>query len=107
MLREIDRNDWSDFFESFTLQHARWLVSVDDERESLPLEGIIARDDHIVVTLGGDVRHHRRISIDAARVDVAQSGGADEGLAIESKEGHITRLRFRAPAAPELVDGVV
>ena len=107
MLREIEKSDWSGFFESFTLQHSRWLVSVDDERDTLPLEGIVSRDGHIVVTLGGDVRHHRRISIDAERVSVAQTGGVDEGLSIESKDGHLTRLRFRSPAAPELVDGVV
>lgn len=106
MIREIERNEWDRFFESFTLQHGRWLVSVDDEKEALPLEGIVARDGNVVITLGGDIRHHRRISIDAARVDVRQSAGADEALAIESQDGHVTRLHFRSPMPADVVDGV-
>ncbi len=107
VLRDIDKNEWARFFESFTLQHDHWLVSVDDDREVLPLEGIIARDGQISIHLGRDVRHHRRIVIDAARVSVLQDGAVDAGVAITSKNRHVTRLRFRSPMPPELVDGVV
>ena len=89
------------------MQHGHWLVSVDGERESMPLAGIIARDDgRVTITLGGDISHHRRITIDAAAVRVHQSGGADEGVDIDSTDGHTTSLRFRSPMPPELVDGV-
>jgi len=106
VIRDIERNDWGRWFESFTLAHDHWLVHVDGERDSIPLEGIIVRDTTITITLGGDIRHHRRIVIDAARVTVQQTGGVDEGVAIESADGHVTRLRFRSPMPPELVDGV-
>lgn len=107
MQRDIERNDWARFFESFTMQHDHWLVSVDGERDTLPLEGITARDDgRITITLGGDISHHRRIVIDAARVRVDQEGGVDQGVAIESADGHTTRLAFRSPMPPELVDGI-
>lgn len=100
MQREIARNDWVRFFETFTTQHDHWLVSVDGERDALPLEGITARDDgRLTVTLGGTISHHRRIVIDAARVLVEQKDGVDEGVAIESADGHLTWLKFRAPAA--------
>lgn len=100
MQREIARNDWARFFETFTMQHDHWLVSVDGERDALPLEGITARDDgRLTVTLGGTISHHRRIVIDAARVLVEQKDGVDEGVAIESTDGHLTWLKFRAPAA--------
>ncbi len=104
--REIERNDWARFLESFTMQHDHWLVTVDGEGEPLPLEGLVARDGHIVVHLGADIRHHRRIVIDAARVTLQQEAGIDEGLDITSADGHTTRLRFRSPMPPELVDGV-
>ena len=105
--KDIHRDDWARFFESFTLQHDHWLVSVDGEKETLPLEGITTRDDgNVVITLGGDISHHRRIVIDATRVSVQQSGGVDEGVAIEAADGHVTRLRFRSPMPPELVDGI-
>ena len=104
--KDIARDDWARFFESFTLQHDHWLVSVDGESESLPLEGIVARDSRVDIHLGGDISHHRRITIDAARVLVVQEGGVDEGVIIESADGHTTQLRFRSPMPPELVDGV-
>lgn len=106
MIKEIEHNDWGRFFESFTLAHDHWLVHVDGENDSLPLEGIVVRDHQITITLGGDISHHRRIVIDAARVSVQQSGGVDEGVAIESADGYTTRLRFRSPMPPELVDGI-
>jgi hypothetical protein len=106
VIREIEPGEWSAFFESFTLQHARWLVEIDAENESMPLEGITARDGHIVITLGGDISHHRRITIDGRSVKVLETGGVVEGLAVESSDGHITRLRFRTAMPPELVDGV-
>ena len=99
MLKEIERNDWGRFFESFTMTHDHWLVHVDGEKESLPLEGITVRDTRIVIHLGGDIRHHRIITVDAARVTVEQSGGTDEAVAVESTDGHTTRLRLRAPAS--------
>jgi len=105
--KDITRDDWARFFESFTMQHDQWLVSVDGEREAMPLEGIVARDGLIVVHLGRDISHHRRITIDAARVLVQQSGVVDEGVVIESADGHVTRLQFRSPMPPELVDGIV
>lgn len=106
MIRDIESKDWPSFFESFTLAHDHWLVEVDGEKESLPLEGIIVRDGRIDIHLGADVSHHRRIAIDAERVSVQQTGGVDEGVAIVSKDGHTTRLRFRSPMPPELVDGI-
>ncbi len=96
--REIDRNDWPGFFESFTMQHDHWLVAVDGENQTLPLEGIVAREDLITIRLGGDIAHHRRITIDAVRVVVQQRDGVDQGVAIQSRDGHTTRLAFRAPA---------
>lgn len=107
MVRDIEPSEWTTFLESFTMQHDHWLVRVDDEKETLPLEGLLARDGVITVHLGSDLRHHRVITIDAARVTVLQTGGADEGLAIEARNGAITRLRFRSAVAPELVDGIL
>lgn len=96
MQRTIARTEWPAFFESFTQEHDHWLVSVDGERDSLPLEGLIARDDgRVTITLGGDISHHRRIVIDAASVKV---DGND--VEIESVDKHVTRLALRSGAAP-------
>lgn len=92
MQKTIERSDWPSFFENFTLQHDHWLASVDGERESLPLEAIIARDDgRVTITLGGDISHHRRIVIDAAAVRAGEND-----VEIESTDKHVTRLALRA-----------
>jgi hypothetical protein len=91
MQKTIDRAEWPAFFESFTRQHDHWLVSVDGERDSLPLADIVARDDgRINIILGDDISHHRRIVIDAALVRA--DGDAVE---IESADRHVTRLALR------------
>ena len=97
MFKEIARDDWARFFESFTMTHAHWLVHVDGENDALPLEGIAARDGKIVIHLGADLRHHRVITIDGATVSVQRTGGADEDVAITSADGHTTRLRLVRP----------
>ncbi len=106
VIRTIERNDWARFFESFTLQHDHWLVSVDGERDTLPLEGIVARESHITIHLGRDIQHHRVITIDAKDVRVEQDNGVDQGVEIESTDNRVTRLTFRSPMPPELVDGI-
>ena len=97
MQKTIERNDWPRFFDSFTQQHDHWLVSVDGEKETLPLETLTARDDgRVTITLGGDISHLRRIVIDAAKVRVTQEGGVDQGVDIEDTDGRLTRLTFAA-----------
>jgi hypothetical protein len=107
VLRTIDRNDWDHFFASFTTAHDHWLVHVDGENASLPLEAILVRGPIITITLGGDISHHRRIVIDAAAISVQQSGGVDESVSIQSNDGHTTRLRFRSPMPPRPLDVTV
>jgi hypothetical protein len=91
MQRTIARGEWHSFFESFTAEHHHWMAGVDGERDSLPLESIIARDTgRITITLGGDISHHRKIVIDAASVRVDEND-----IEIESTDKHVTRLSLR------------
>jgi hypothetical protein len=95
VLKPVDRNDWPGYFEAFTQRHAGWLVSVDGEKGTMPLDTIVARDDgRIVIHLGNDVAHHRIITIDAAIVRTAPNV-----LEIESTDGHRTHLETTAPRA--------
>ena len=93
------------------MQHDAWLVRVDSTDgtlEEAPLEGITARDGEIVITTGRDSHLHRRLVVPAPRrVELNETGGVDYGLTIESDGGTLTRLRFRTPMPPELVDGAL
>ena len=97
MSKEIERNDWGRFFETFTQSHDHWLVHVDGETDTLPLETITSRDGKIIIHLGADISHHRVITIDGASVSVQQSGGEDESVTIQSADGHTTQLRLVRP----------
>jgi hypothetical protein len=93
LLKPLERNDWPTYFESFTREHAGWLVSVDGEKATMPLERVIAREGgRIVIHLGNDLAHHRIITMDAANVRAAEGI-----LQIDSTDGHRTHLALSAP----------
>lgn len=117
MTRELPDTEWESFLTSFTMQHDRWLVTVESlrgadrriEAENKPLEGITARlgasePREIVVTVGS----HRRFTLDdPVRLRVESQGGVDQALQIEQADGTVTRVAFRSAIAPELVDGLL
>src|SRR5687768_13282965 len=121
VVRELPNTEWESFLESFTLQHDHWLVSVERLRDGnrhvaakdQPLEGVAAHlrasgPREIVITVGGSAESHERFSVgEPTRVRVESDGGVDTGLQIEDGAGAITRVAFRSPIAPELVDGVM
>jgi len=120
MKRELAEPEWEQFLTSFTMQHDRWLVTVEllrgQQREietrDEPLEGLTIRTDggnrrEIVVTTGGAAGRHNHFVIDDPRhVRVASENGVDQALEIEESGGDVTRIAFRSAIAPELVDGI-
>ncbi|MGE5645086.1 MAG: DUF5335 family protein [Acidobacteriota bacterium] len=111
--REIPRDQWRTFFDSFSKDHEGWITTVElvgedipgDQIEALelPLVGIScdakgSEADSIEVTIASDPSDEfTHIVHDAARVqfDPNYSGGR-EALEIESSEGDKTILTFRA-----------
>ncbi len=120
---EIPRNEWSSFLDSFSRRHEGWLSTLeltpaDDARgveaRNKPLVGVTAeqKDNEplsIWIVLGertGDHVAHR--IVDPQRVALRRNDeGHDQGLDIGATGGASARIRFRAPAAPETLDGVV
>lgn len=96
MARDIERDDWSRFLEAFAREHHHWPVRVDEEKASLPLEGIDVREARIDIHLGAGISHHRRIVIEAGRVSVETEPG-HESLTLVAADGPTTTLRFRSP----------
>jgi hypothetical protein len=119
--REIQRNEWVSFFNSFSSRHRGWLVTVEimdpeigDQTEvrDLPLEGITAElnergPDQIEILVGNRAdRHVSNAVVDPKQVWLKSSDeGADEVLEIKG-ENETVLIRFRSAMLPELVDAL-
>lgn len=120
--KEIPKDEWTEFFDSFSRQHEGWLVNLEifgpeigaqvEERE-LALEGITNEWDEtegntIMIMTGIKPDDHITHSIARpTQVSLEQTDeGADAALAIKSDDGTTTLLRFRAAVLPEMVDAV-
>jgi hypothetical protein len=119
--QEIDRGEWISFLDKFSREHHGWHVDVEIvsegqkrvEAENVPLEGVSSdhlndRDERVYVELGDVAKMQRTHSITTPRrVCFLQTRtGQHLGLEIEAADGTRTVVRFRAPAAPEMLDNV-
>ena len=118
---EIPPEEWIAFFNSFSRQHEGWLASVKvtlgneqkwEVRErklaGISSDHLTARDEIYIAIdrdQGGNLTHPIRSPMKVAfRRDLE---GAHEGIDITAADGTITSIRFRIPARPETLDGVV
>jgi hypothetical protein len=121
-MREIPRDEWVEFLDSFSRQHEGWMVTVEVfgaeigaqvEAEELTLEGITAdlKDGENVISVIVGKRPTEHITHNIAQptsIRIEQTeGGADMALQIESGDGMTTLVRFRSAVLPEMVDGIV
>ena len=120
--KQIPKNEWSGFFDSFSRMHQGWLVNLQIagpeigaqmEQRELALKGITdewhqTEGDTIMIMSGVERDDHITHSIvRPTQVSLQQTDdGADAGLAIKSDDGTTTLLWFRSPVLSELVDAV-
>jgi hypothetical protein len=102
--RDIPRREWPEFLAEFGRRHRSWLSSIDGPMRVVdePLESLAAEDGAVLVRLRS--REPLRIDAQALRVELTERG-EELGLDLESERG-VTRLRFRAAALPEELDGI-
>jgi hypothetical protein len=121
---EVPPDDWDRFLETFGNQHAGWLVNVfrcpggkkfekSMQVTGRPLEHITvdwkAPRPEVQISVAG---YDKEVVIyrvpEPKRLILKQdSSGAHQGLDILSAEGTVTSMRFRLPARPETLDGVL
>ena len=120
--QEIPKKEWTEFFDNFSRKHEGWLVSLEVfgpeigaqvEERQLALEGITAAWDEpqgntIMIMIGVKPDDHITHSIThPTEVSLEQTDeGADAALAIKSRDGLTTLLRFRSAVLPEMVDAI-
>ena len=123
MTRNIPREEWPAFLDSFSRQHERWLVNVEIVTDGLGAHREVREKGLIGVSadlkrngadaisiMAGDRSddHVNHIINRPTRVALEQTeDGADKGLRIEAEDGQTTLVLFRSPARPEAVDGVL
>jgi len=117
--REVARNEWRSFFDTYSQLHEGWLVTMEVsgedvpgeqiESDALPLLGISAdtkgsEKNAIEITLGqGPSDELTHIVHDATRVQFMRAdGGGFESIRIESADGDQTILTVRPASAREL-----
>jgi hypothetical protein len=121
--REIPRDEWKSFFDTFSRQHEGWLATLEifskdlgaqQEAHELPLEGVSLASggdepDTISIDLGTPPDNHvSHAIVRPTRVWLQQTtAGANAALEIEASDGTQTLLRFRSALPSEMVDGVV
>jgi hypothetical protein len=122
-MREIPREEWAEFLDSFSRQHEDWLVTIEVleteigaqvEAEAKPLVGITAdlkggRQASISIIAGLNPAERVTHNITAPkyiRIEQAESG-ADMALQIEWESGATTLVRLRSAMLPEMVDGII
>jgi hypothetical protein len=121
--QEIPRQEWNNFFDSFSRQHEGWLstlevigpeIGAQEEAHELALEGVSIgsganEPETIAISIGRTPEDHVSHTIlKPTHVWLEQtSEGANAALEIESEDNTKTLLRFRSPVPPEFVDGVV
>jgi Family of unknown function (DUF5335) len=120
---EIPREQWVEFFDSFSLRHDRWLTTIEVLRsdigaqvqaKEMPFLGITAdlKNRHsatisiMVGTEQGGTLTHTINDPTAVRLEQTEEG-AVVALQITSQDQTSTLLRFRSVIAPERVDGVL
>ena len=110
--KEIPRSDWRHFLEAFGARHRGWLTTVEQGAIRVaerPLGGVELRlvgdeIDAILLRFGNGIGAVQLQAPRAVRVDATERG-EETGLDLETPEG-LTRLRFRATALPEELDGM-
>ena len=117
--REIAREEWQEFFDSFSGQHEGWLVGVDRFDEFLDetvetrhldgaLRGLQSNDGAVALAVDDrSTGHLETESIhDPQRIVLEQSEDeVDTALEIDGAQSCII-LRFHTPLPAEMVDGI-
>lgn len=115
----IPYREWGAFLDGFSAMHEGWLATLEVrpstngilvEAHDLPLNGITFESSTqtiTIATIASAAERLTRIIHEPTAVHIDRTlEGADAALHIDSRDGSTT-LRFRAPALPETVDGVV
>jgi hypothetical protein len=114
-IRDVPRSEWRAFLADFSRGHAAWLGTVSGlvagapvtHIESVPLKSVTLDSDPSGPVLRMAFRNGISLcAVQPCRMRVQTEDGAERALEVETAEGGLIRLAFRAVALPEQLDGV-
>lgn len=121
-LEDVPQREWASTLESFGREHRAWLATVEhvasDGRRDVwlperPLAGVFAERDAAGLAVRIDLAPDSTPQSASVRVDdpIAvrldrERDGSSCALEIDDREGGRTRVRFRAHAPLDMLDGV-
>jgi hypothetical protein len=103
--KEISKEDWANFFKTFSRSHKKWLITVKDDEVRIqndPLNDIRLEDGDIYVGAGECsivIPEPKSVSL------ISTDEGADQSIEVEAAAG-TTSVIIESPALPEMVDGL-
>ncbi len=121
---EIARRHWLRFCDHYSRQHRGWLVSLEIQDPAklasppqlmtgeLTFQGIALQDHgqipELLVTLGRAEEIFTHRVVQPTRIAALETGdGLHEGMLIQDENHGQLKIRFRAPARPESLNGWV
>jgi erythromycin esterase-like protein len=114
-LREVPQSEWRAFLAEFSRGHAAWLGTVSGlvagtpvtHIDSVPLKSVTLESDPSGSVLRMTFMNGISLcAVQPSRLRVQTDDGAERALEVETAEGGLMRLAFRAVALPEQLDGV-
>jgi hypothetical protein len=116
MIHDVPRIEWPEFLERFSREHRAWLATIHGIEDDRPLTRVPSApiktltlvreepDDTLRLTLANG------ISLCAPRPCAVRvqytDGGIERALEIETFDGVLIRIAFRAAARPDELDGL-
>ena len=114
-VREVPAAQWPEFLDRFSRQHAAWMCCLHGIVAGAPFTRVRSLALRLVGIESGtldrsiQVTFMNGMSLSASRprvVRVQQENGAERALEVETADGALLRLSFRATALPEQLDGM-
>lgn len=116
MIHDVPRTEWPTFLEQFNRQHRAWLATIHGMEYGLPVTRVPSvavkavtlvsdlPEDTIRLTLGNGISLYAPRPR-ALRVQETEEG-VERALEIETLDGALIRIAFRAAARPDQLDGL-
>ena len=117
MIHDVPRTEWPKFLERFNRQHRAWLATIHGMEHGLPVTRVPSIPIQSVTLISELAEDTLRLTLGngislcaprprALRVQESDEEGIERALEIETVDGALIRVAFRAAPRPDQLDGL-